>query len=238
MIRIDRLLIEAARRPHGMLERALGYRFKDPSLLSLALTHKSAGQTNNERLEFIGDRKLNSAIADELYRRFPDESEGKLAKRINMLVQKSTCAAVARSIGLAQFLTLSDSERRTGGSNKDTILCDAIEAVIGAIFFDSGHNYKTTQKVVVKLWDRFISSAPTHEMRDYKTELQEMVQGRSRHRPVYVVVQQTGLEHSPHFTVRCTLGTFRTTGQGSTRKLAEQAAAAEMIKHLRGGHRA
>jgi ribonuclease-3 len=234
MVTVAHLIVEAARRDFGLLERALGYRFKDPELLRLALTHKSFGSSNNERLEFIGDRKLNSAIADELFERFPHESEGQLAKRINMLVQRTTCAAVAQSIGLSQLMRLSDNEKRGGGHDKTTILADAIEAVIGAIFIDSKGNYRTVRKVVAKLWDKYIHSAPTADMRDYKTELQELTQGRIG-RPTYTA-HQTGSQHEPMFTATCHLGRDKSDGSGRTRKAAEQAAAAAMLRILRGRH--
>lgn len=162
------------------LEKALGHRFKDQQLLEVALTHASVRgvkgkRSDNERLEFIGDRVLGLAIAEFLNERFPDGTEGDLARRYNRLVRGEACAKVARSISLGDHLILSDSEAGSGGRAKNNILADAMEALLGAIFLEAG--FKTARVVVCDLWESLSEDLPATGV-DAKSALQEWAQGQ------------------------------------------------------------
>ncbi len=214
------------------LETKLGHRFKDPSLLERALTHASvrggkAERADNERLEFIGDRVLGLAIAEVLNQQYPNASEGELARRYNRLVRGEACAKVARAIGLGAHLILSDSEADSGGREKTTILADAAEAVLGAVFLDGG--FEKARGVVRKLWQE--QSEPVPEVAvDAKSALQEWAQGQGLALPKYTVVARKGPDHAPRFTAEVLIaGRAPAQGEGASKRIAEQAAATALL---------
>jgi ribonuclease III len=215
------------------LETKLGYRFKDAAMIEQALTHASVrgGKTergDNERLEFIGDRVLGLAIAEVLNGQFPDANEGELARRYNRLVRGESCAKVARAIGLGTHLILSESEADSGGREKTTILADAIEALLGAVFLDGGFDKART--VVRKLWQEQSEQVPESSV-DAKSELQEWAQGMGLALPKYTVVSRKGPDHAPHFTAEVTIaGRAPAQGEGASKRIAEQAAATALLE--------
>lgn len=214
------------------LEDALGYKFKSEPMLERALTHASvrsgkSSRMDNERLEFIGDRVLGLAIAEMLAQAFPTSNEGDLARRFNRLVRGETCARVARGIELGPFLILSDSEAVSGGRDKETILADAIEAVLGAIFLDSG--FDKARAVVQQLWTSHIDQTPQVSA-DPKSALQEWSQGQGLELPNYVEVGRKGPDHAPRFTSEVRIsGIAPARGEGASKRAAEQAAASALL---------
>jgi ribonuclease III len=220
-------------RKYKELETKLGYRFKDPAMLERALTHASVRggkveRGDNERLEFIGDRVLGLAIAEVLNGQHPEANEGELARRYNRLVRGEACARVARAIGLGAHLILSDSEADSGGREKTTILADAIEALLGAVFLDGGFDKSKT--VVRKLWQEQSASVPESAV-DAKSELQEWAQGMGLALPKYTVVSRKGPDHAPHFTAEVTItGRAPAQGEGASKRIAEQAAATQLLE--------
>lgn len=215
------------------LEKKLAYRFKDATLLEQALTHASVrggkiDRGDNERLEFIGDRVLGLAIAEVLSLNHPDASEGELARRFNRLVRGEACARVARSIGLGQHLILSESEADSGGREKTTILADAVEAVLGAVFLDGG--FEKSRTVVRKLWQEQPDTTVEPAV-DPKSELQEWAQGQGLALPKYSVVSRKGPDHAPQFTAEVTIaGKAPARGEGASKRIAEQEAASALLK--------
>ncbi len=214
------------------LETKLGYKFKDPGLLERALTHASVrggkvARSDNERLEFIGDRVLGLAIAEALNSQYPDASEGELARRYNRLVRGEACAKVARNIGLGDHLILSESEADSGGRNKTTILADAAEALLGAVFIDGG--FEKARAVVNNLWQDQSEPAPEVAV-DAKSALQEWAQGQGLALPRYTVVARKGPDHAPRFTAEVLItGRAPAQGEGASKRIAEQAAANALL---------
>jgi ribonuclease-3 len=185
-------------------------------------------RSDNERLEFIGDRVLGLAIAELLNERFPDGSEGDLARRYNRLVRGEACAKVARSIGLGTHLILSDSEAGSGGRTKNTILADAMEALLGAIFLEAG--FKTAREVVRNLWASLSEDLPATGV-DAKSALQEWAQGQGLELPQYVEIARKGPDHAPHFTTEVRIsGMEPARGEGASKRAAEQAAARALLE--------
>jgi ribonuclease III len=214
------------------LETKLGYKFKDSGLLERALTHASVrggkvARSDNERLEFIGDRVLGLAIAEVLNKQYPEANEGELARRYNRLVRGEACAKVARNIGLGVHLILSESEAESGGRNKTTILADAAEALLGAVFIDGG--FEKARAVVSKLWQD--QSEPVPEVAvDAKSALQEWAQGQGLALPRYTVVSRKGPDHAPRFTAEVLIaGRAPAQGEGASKRIAEQAAASALL---------
>lgn len=214
------------------LSERLGYVFKDSSLLELALTHASARPSlkpneDNERLEFLGDRVLGLAIAELLTENFPTASEGELARRFNQLVRAETCAEVALKWELGKLILMSGGEAESGGRAKKTILANACEAVLGAIFTDGG--YEAARGVVHRFWESEIDwldlAAP-----DAKSVLQEWAQGRGLALPRYLEVAREGPDHAPRFTAEVQIyGVAPERGQGANKRAAEQAAALAIL---------
>ncbi len=215
------------------LEKKLGYRFKSQALLERALTHASVRGSrkacpDNERLEFIGDRVLGLAMVEVLHEAFPDASEGELARRYNRLVKGETCAKVGRELGLGEFLTLSESEAESGGRQKATILADAVEAVLGAIFLEAG--FDKARAVVRHLWEGQREQHPK-AVADAKSALQEWAQGKGLALPHYVEVARKGPDHAPLFTSEVRIkGRPPAQGEGASKRAAEQAAACAMLE--------
>jgi ribonuclease III len=222
-------------RPHAALEAALGYKFKSKALLERALTHASvrgsvAKVQDNERLEFIGDRVLGLAIVEVLNESHPLASEGDMARRYNALVRGETCAKVARDLGLGASLQLSPSEADHGGRDKENILADAMEAVLGAVFLDGG--FQKARDVVRRLWLIEHGARPDVSA-DPKTALQEWAQGSGLPLPQYVSLERTGPDHAPEFTTEVRIsGQAPARGTGSSKRAAEQAAASAMLAHV------
>jgi ribonuclease-3 len=216
-------------RGHGKLEARLGHKFADPELLDRALTHSSAiaparrVSHSYQRLEFLGDRVLGLVVADMLYRSMPRATEGDLSRALNALVRKETCAAIARSLDLGLELNLGDAEARTGGAEKDAILGDVMEAVIGAIYIDGGMG--PAYELVEGLFGNYLGEAGTVRA-DAKTSLQEWAQGRGLEPPTYIEVARTGPHHAPEFTIAVQLAGFtELQASGPSKKLAEHKAA-------------
>jgi len=215
------------------LEKRLAYRFKSQALLERALTHASLRgskktREDNERLEFVGDRVLGLAIVEMLASAFPEASEGELARRYNRLVKGETCAKVGRELGLGTFLKLSDSEAGSGGRQKATILADAVEAVLGAVFLDSG--FDKARAVVRRLWQAHEEGQPKVAV-DPKSALQEWAQGQGFALPRYVEVERTGPDHAPLFTTEVRIkGKPPARGEGASKRAAEQAAATVLLE--------
>jgi ribonuclease-3 len=211
----------------------LGYRFDDPELLLRALTHGSVSsqvREDNQRLEFLGDRVLGLVMASALLEADRSASEGQLAPRFNALVRKETCADVAREIGLGEVLKLGRSEMLSGGRRKQALLGDGIEALIAAVYRDGG--YDAADKLVRRLWGERIRTVEA-DARDAKTALQEMVQASGQVPPVYTEKARSGPDHAPVFTIvaRLSDGT-EAEASASTKRKAEQAAAAALLKRL------
>ena len=219
------------KRRFAELEKSLGYKFKSQDLLVRAMTHASTRtgekRTDNERLEFLGDRVLGLAIADLLVRAYPTAQEGDLARRFNRLVKGETCAAIGRQIDLGQHLILSDSEASSGGRAKETILADAVEAVLGAIFEEGG--FDKARAVVVDLWKDRLEALP-EVAADPKSALQEWAQGRGLALPRYVEVARSGPDHAPRFVYEVRISGHKPAqGEGTSKRSAEQAAATAML---------
>ncbi len=213
------------------LQARIGYDFTNRVLLEQALTHSSHSGNNNERLEFLGDRVLNLVIAHALYEAFPKEAEGALAKRHAGLVQAKMLVQIAQDISLGDFLILSESERATGGALNENILSDAVEAILGAIYLDGGHD--PAQELVLRLWgERIRMINATHA--DSKTELQEYVQAKGWPLPDYEISGRSGPDHAPTFEITLKVrGQAPLTATGPSRRAAEKEAARRMLEELK-----
>jgi ribonuclease III len=216
----------------GALETTIGYHFKDAKLLERALTHVSALTGGNragsyQRLEFLGDHVLGLVISDMLFRAFPKADEGELSRRLADLVRRETCAEVGRQIDLGSALRLGASEANAGGRLRVAILADVCEALIGAVFLDGG--YPAAEKMIERFWGERLR-VPARPLRDAKTMLQEWAQARGLPTPVYREVARTGPHHNPEFRVAVALpNREQAEGLGSSKRAAEQAAAAVML---------
>ena len=213
----------------------VGHAFRDPSLLALALTHRSFGANHNERLEFVGDAVLNCVIAAALYRRLPGLPEGDLSRLRANLVNRDALAGLARALEIGPALRLGEGERQGGGGDRPSILADALEAVFGAVFLDGGFDAAgaAIENVFAPLLDGIDPAAPA---KDPKTRLQEWLQARRRPVPDYVVLGTAGEAHAQTFTVACRVASLglETVAQGPSRRAAEQAAAAIACERLAG----
>jgi ribonuclease-3 len=215
------------------LQRALGYVFNDDSLLELALTHRSVGKRNNERLEFLGDSIVNHVIADALYHQFPKVREGSLSRLRASLVKGETLAELALELDLGVHLKLGSGERKSGGHRRESILADAFEAVAGAILLDGG--FEICRERLLTWFEQRLTQL--HEQgvdKDPKTRLQEYLQGRGQPLPDYQLVDVVGEDHDQEFCVRCTLENeaLMAEGKGSSRRKAEQAAAISALEQI------
>lgn len=216
----------------------IDYRFEDPQLLRAALTHRSAGAVNYERLEFLGDSVVNLVVAMRLYELRPEASEGDLSRMRARLVRGATLAEVATSLGLGQMLSLGEGELRSGGFRRASILADAFEALLGAIFIDGG--YAACRDVVLRLFDPLIANLPAAEdLKDAKTRLQEWLQARGRPLPEYELLKEEGADHAKKFHVACRLADDgnAVAAEGSSRRKAEQRAAGLLLEALAQGCR-
>jgi ribonuclease III len=208
------------------LSRSLGYRFQDSDLLLRALTHRSYGAAHNERLEFLGDSVLNCAIALELYRKFPDLTEGELSRLRASLVSQPSLAALARAAGFGSYLRLGEGELKSGGAQRPSMLADAVEAVIGAAFLDGGFD-AAIAVIECVFADALRDISPATTGKDAKTLLQEILQSRRLALPLYNVIAVRGEAHEQLFEVECEIPELgiRTRGEGTSRRAAEQKAA-------------
>jgi len=218
------------------LEGEIGYAFQSPAFLELALTHRSvssdnANRANNERLEFLGDAVLQLVVTDYLYANYPDLAEGKLAKVRAAVVSRPALADVARSMSLGHHVELTVAEERTGGRDKDSILADTVEALIGAVYLDGGLD--AAGRVVLRLWgNRVDERARQPGLKDYKTRLQEVLAKDGR-LPVYVT-DGSGPDHARTFVARVSVdGAYLGEGSGRSKREAEQGAAEKAIEALR-----
>ena len=214
------------------LETRIGYKFADKDLLERALTHISALSGGNraasyQRLEFLGDHVLGLVISDMLYRAFPRANEGELSRRLADLVRKETCAEVARAMDLGPALKLGNSESHAGGRRRTTILADVCEALVGAVFIDSG--YTAADGLIARFWkERMLK--PLRPLRDPKTMLQEWAQARGMPTPFYREVTRSGPDHDPEFCVAVEVADRAPAeGSGRSKRAAEQAAAAALL---------
>lgn len=215
---------------HPALERRLGYRFKFPALLAQALTHRSFGSPHNERLEFLGDAVLGCVIASELYTRFPSVPEGELHQMRTSLVRQSALAAIARSIGLFDFLEVGVG-RET--KNLPSVLANSLEAVFGAVFLDGG--YESARKAIQRTFGDALERAhSSKDVKNPKSSLQERLHARNLPLPEYRLTATRGPSHQPVFDVECLVAglNLRATGSGSSLRQAEQQAAANLLKQL------
>ena len=213
-----------------------GHRFADPALLAQALTHRSAGSPHNERLEFLGDALVSQLIAEALYARWPGADEGALTRARAELVRESALAAVARQLQLGEALVLGPGEMKTGGHRRDSILSDALEALVAAIYLDSG--FEATRATVLPWFEPLMATMPAPDKvgKDAKTRLQEWLQARGKPLPQYAVLEEGGEDHARIFRASCTLADplLATEGEGSSRRAAEQQAADAALQAIEG----
>lgn len=204
----------------------LGYKFLNAGLLETALTHRSYGGSHNERLEFLGDGVLNFLVAELLYRRHPGAPEGVLSRMRASIVRGETLAQAARSLALGPCLRLGGGELKSGGDERDSILADAIEAVLGAVYLDGGLD-AAREFVEKHLGDTLAEARPDELVKDPKSRLQEYLQQHAREVPRYDVVEVSGAPHAQHFVVECIIEDVarRFKGEGASRRSAEQQAA-------------
>jgi ribonuclease-3 len=217
------------------LQQRVGYRFSGRELLALALTHRSHGTPHNERLEFLGDSVLNCVVAVELFERFRDLPEGDLSRLRARLVRQEALHQLAQDLGLGEHLRLGEGELKSGGSARPSILADAFEALVGAIFLDGG--FGAAREAVLRLYEPLLAGLdPQDSGKDPKTLLQELLQARRMALPQYTVLATRGAAHDQNFEVECTIPqlSVRTTGSGSSRRIAEQEAAMRAFEQIRG----
>ncbi|MGR6862323.1 ribonuclease III [uncultured Aliivibrio sp.] len=208
------------------LEKKIGYQFNDENFLKLALTHRSANGTHNERLEFLGDSILSFVVADELYHRFPKVDEGDMSRMRATLVRGHTLAELGREFQLGDYLFLGPGELKSGGFRRDSILADAVEAIIGGIYLDS--DTEVIRRIILAWYKtRLDSIEPGISQKDPKTRLQEYLQGRRKPLPTYTVTKIKGEAHNQEFTIECIVAGLDkpVIGKGSSRRKAEQSAA-------------
>ena len=218
------------------LYKRLDYQFSQAKFLETALTHRSAGSPNNERLEYLGDSILNFIIADVLYRRFTNASEGKLSRLRANLVNGNTLAEIARTLHLGEFIKLGPGELKSGGFRRDSILAGTMEAIIGAVYLDGG--FQAGHDLVLKIYQDLLAEISLDAaIKDAKTQLQEYLQSKKLSLPSYNVLSITGHDHAQMFSVECVIEELSAPvlGEGSSRRKAEQDAASkalELIMHV------
>ena len=221
------------KKAESWLEKTLRYRFQDAELFQQALTHRSATQHNNERLEFLGDAVLDFVVSEAVYRARPDVSEGDLSILRSSLVKDDTLAEIAIELELGEHLILGGGERKTGGHRRESILADALEAIFGAVFLDSG--FDAAKAVIDGVYEsRYRELPDVKDLRDPKTGLQEWLQARKMSLPEYELAEVTGKDHKQRFVVTCTIveTSSVTDGESTTRRKAEQKAARKMLERL------
>ena len=219
------------------ISQIFDYRFKDEELVALALTHRSMGAKNNERLEFLGDSILGMVISSELFNRFPDEKEGVLTRLRSSLVKGETLSEIAAELNLGEYIKLGSGELKSGGYRRASTLADVVEAIIGAIYLDSyaESGIKKVEKIILTIFDSRINNCePDAVLKDPKTRLQEYLQSKNLQLPTYSVVSISGKEHLQTFKVSCSIAGIsnHVIATGSSRRKAEQAAAEKALVSL------
>lgn len=220
-------------RPAAELARKLGNPCTDEALFELALTHRSCGKRNNERLEFLGDAILSFVIADALYQRFPDAREGQMSRLRSRVVKGETLAKIAREMALGDYLRLGSGELKSGGYRRDSILADSVEAIIGAVYLDQG--VEAARAFILHWFDQHLQQLDLKvSLKDSKTRLQEFLQSRRSGLPQYELISVEGDPHDQTFHIRCHVELLEqsTEGKGSSRRQAEQQAASRALKQL------
>jgi ribonuclease-3 len=210
----------------------LAYRFRDPALAQLALTHRSAGRPNNERLEFLGDALLGVMVAEVLYEAHPNASEGEMSRLRAQLVNGQALAVIARELELGDELKLGSGELKSGGFRRDSILADAFEALVAAVYLDAG--FEACRTVVRGLFEPLVAAIP-RSSKDAKTRLQEHLQAHGWPLPQYDLIDSHGEDHAKTFDVSCDItepAPIRADGRGSSRRAAEQDAAETVLRRL------
>lgn len=217
------------------LQRRLGHAFADPALLERALTHASVSDggrkapRDNQRLEFLGDRVLGLLVAERLVADFPEADEGEMSARLHALVDKAACARVAEALGVGPAMRLSAGETRQGGRRRESVLGDAMEAVLAAVYLDGG--LEAARSVFTSAWAAELSAPPRRALANPKSVLQEWALGQGRPLPAYRVTDRSGPDHAPVFTVEVAVqGVAPLTAQGRSRQEAEKAAATAMLE--------
>lgn len=211
----------------------IGHEFADAALLRTALTHRSYGTPNNERLEFLGDGILDCVIADILYQRFPELPEGDLSRLRANLVRQETLHGLALQLGVGQALRLGEGELKSGGATRPSILADALEALFGAVYRDAG--FEVAARLIARLYAPLLADLkPGQFQKDPKTRLQEWLQGKKKPLPRYQLLETSGAAHEQSFVVACEIDqpALRSQGCGSSRRIAEQNAAEAALKAL------
>ncbi len=219
---------------YSRLYKRINYQFSDEALLTVALSHRSRGASNYERLEFLGDGLLNFVIAEALFHRHPELDEGALSRLRASLVRGTTLAEIAREIQLGEYLLMGSGEFKSGGFDRDSVLADVVESVLGAAFVESG--FEAAKSIILALFDQRISSLPAAaSLKDAKTRLQELLQGKGHSRPDYDIIKTAGEAHCLSFTVQCVVNAYDlvTTAEASSRRKAEQMAAEIAIDSIK-----
>lgn len=215
------------------LYKNIDYQFKDKKLILNALTHRSRGLKNNERLEFLGDSVLNFVIAEALYERYPDSLEGELSRLRAYLVKGETLSDIARELSLGDYIQLGQGELRSGGFRRDSILADCVEAMIAAVLLDSG--FAACKQVILAIYKKRLAVKIDFDaLKDPKTQLQEQLQSKNIQLPTYKLMQVSGEQHNQIFEVLCSVNSLKlkSIGKGTTRRKAEKNAAKEMLAQL------
>lgn len=217
----------------SLLIKRLGYQFQDEELVNLALSHRSVGANNNERLEFLGDSIVNFLMAEALYEKYPDCREGDLSQMRAQLVKGETLAELAREFSLGDFLNLGQGELKSGGFRRQSILADTVEALIGAMYIDS--DMTTCREHVLRWYHSRLEKISPKAIKDPKTSLQELLQSTQRALPIYRLLETTGSDHQQQFTIECEIEHLskRFVGNGNNRRAAEQAAAKQALELLK-----
>ncbi|MCR3754715.1 MAG: RNase III [Candidatus Westeberhardia cardiocondylae] len=215
------------------LQKEMGYFFRDNRFLFRALTHRSASGIHNERLEFLGDSILNYVIANVLYHRFPYINEGDMSRMRSVLVCRNTLVEIAKRFKLGSYLLLGVGEMKNGGNNRESILANAIEALIGAVFIDS--DIQRIEKIILRWYSKYLKEIiPGKSQKDPKTKLQEYLQGNHLPLPIYVLIETKGEKHDQEFVIQCHVSGIKKVifGIASSRRKAEQVAAEKIINLL------
>ena len=215
------------------LQKKFSYEFNDIGLLKQALTHRSVSKNNNERLEFLGDSVLGCVVSEELYRRYPLIDEGQLSRLRSHLVRGQTLANLAKTLNISESLTLGHGELKSGGFRRESILADAFEAILGAIFLDS--DYLTVKNIILELFVELLNQArPEDSLKDFKTQLQELLQKKGYSLPSYELIQTKGKDHNAIFYVSCTVQELNLKSEKNAKsiKRAEQACAQSILEEI------
>ncbi len=219
---------------HELLYKRLGFTFSNPGHLECALTHRSANKSHNERLEFLGDSILNFLMSVELYQRFPEADEGDLSRLRAQLVKGETLGKLAIELKLGDFLRLGEGELKSGGFRRESILADTVEAIIGAIYLDAG--IEATKAFILRIYATALAQSRLDDnLKDPKTRLQELMQGRGLNLPVYEVTETFGQAHNQTFKVTCTVALLNNAVEaiGNSRRKAEQMAAERALELIK-----